>query len=49
MMAELTPDEKDSISHRGRAARELSIWLARAEERSRPRGALSDLLRKSRP
>jgi XTP/dITP diphosphohydrolase len=48
-MAELTPDEKDSISHRGRAARELSIWLARAEEESRPRGALSDLLRKSRP
>ena len=48
-MAELTPDEKDSISHRGRAGRELAIWLARAEEQSRPRGALSDLLRKSRP
>jgi XTP/dITP diphosphohydrolase len=48
-MAELTPDEKDSISHRGRAARKLAIWLARAEEQSRPRGALSDLLRKSRP
>jgi XTP/dITP diphosphohydrolase len=48
-MAELTPDEKDSISHRGRAARELSIWLARAEEGSRPRGALTDLLRRSRP
>jgi XTP/dITP diphosphohydrolase len=48
-MAELTPDEKDSISHRGRAARELSIWLARAEEQSRPRGALTDLLRRSRP
>jgi XTP/dITP diphosphohydrolase len=48
-MAELTPDEKDSISHRGRAARKLSIWIARAEEESRPRGALSDLLRKNRP
>jgi XTP/dITP diphosphohydrolase len=47
-MAELTRDEKDSISHRGRAARELSIWLARAEEQARPRGALSDLLRRPR-
>lgn len=27
-MAELAPSEKDAISHRGRAARELSAWLA---------------------
>ena len=27
-MAELTPDEKDAISHRGRAARALREWLA---------------------
>jgi XTP/dITP diphosphohydrolase len=26
-MAELTPDEKNAISHRGRAARELAIHL----------------------
>jgi XTP/dITP diphosphohydrolase len=42
-MAELTPDEKDAISHRGRAARELAIQLARAEEHARPRGPLADL------
>jgi XTP/dITP diphosphohydrolase len=47
-MAELTPDEKDTISHRGRAARELAIRLARAEDAARPRGALSDLLWRSR-
>ena len=47
-MAELTPDEKDTISHRGRAARELAIRLARGEEAARPRGALTDLLRRSR-
>src|ERR687893_1100303 len=41
-MAELTPDEKDAISHRGRAARELAIRLARAEEGARPRGRLAD-------
>ena len=28
-MAELAPDEKAAISHRGRAARELVTWLAR--------------------
>jgi len=28
-MAELSDDEKDAISHRGRAARELLAWLAR--------------------
>jgi XTP/dITP diphosphohydrolase len=27
-MAELTPEEKDVISHRGRAARALLDWLA---------------------
>ena len=27
-MAELAPDEKDAISHRGRAARALRAWLA---------------------
>jgi XTP/dITP diphosphohydrolase len=26
-MAELTPEEKDAISHRGRAARALLVWL----------------------
>jgi len=29
-MAELTDAQKDAISHRGRAARELQAWLARA-------------------
>jgi inosine/xanthosine triphosphate pyrophosphatase family protein len=28
-MAELTPEEKDAISHRGRAARALADWLER--------------------
>jgi XTP/dITP diphosphohydrolase len=28
-MAELTPEEKDAISHRGRAVRELLAWLQR--------------------
>ena len=32
-MAELSPDEKDAISHRGRAARALLAWLAEREER----------------
>jgi XTP/dITP diphosphohydrolase len=35
-MAELSPDEKDAISHRGRAARMLLEWLAQ-----RPDGAVS--------
>jgi inosine/xanthosine triphosphate pyrophosphatase family protein len=26
-MAELTPEEKDAISHRGRAARAFLAWL----------------------
>jgi XTP/dITP diphosphohydrolase len=47
-MAELDPEEKDAISHRGRAARALAIALARAQEEARPRGLFSDLLRRSR-
>jgi XTP/dITP diphosphohydrolase len=46
-MAELDPAEKDAISHRGRAARALAIWLARREEEARPRGLFSDLFRRS--
>jgi XTP/dITP diphosphohydrolase len=44
-MAELSPEEKDEISHRGRAARELRRRLLEAEEEARPRGPLADLLR----
>jgi XTP/dITP diphosphohydrolase len=44
-MAELTPEEKDAISHRGRAARELRRRLLEAEEAKRPRGLLAGLLR----
>jgi XTP/dITP diphosphohydrolase len=47
-MAELDPDEKDAISHRGRAARALAIQLAMDEERARPRGPLSDLMNRRR-
>ena len=47
-MAELDPDEKDAISHRGRAARALAIKLALAEEQARPRGPMSDLFRRRR-
>jgi XTP/dITP diphosphohydrolase len=43
-MAELTPEDKDAISHRGRAARELRKRLLRAAEESRPRGPLAALL-----
>jgi XTP/dITP diphosphohydrolase len=32
-MAELAPEEKDAISHRGRAARALLAWLAERPER----------------
>jgi XTP/dITP diphosphohydrolase len=46
-MAELSPEEKDAISHRGRAARELRRLLLEAEEAARPRGPLADLLRRS--
>jgi XTP/dITP diphosphohydrolase len=47
-MAELDPDEKDAISHRGRAARALAIQVAHAEEEARPRGPLGDLFRRRR-
>jgi XTP/dITP diphosphohydrolase len=47
-MAELSPEEKDAISHRGRAARELALELLRIEDAERPRSPLGDLLRKSR-
>jgi XTP/dITP diphosphohydrolase len=44
-MAELSPEEKDQISHRGRAARELKRILLEAEEEARPRGPFADMLR----
>jgi XTP/dITP diphosphohydrolase len=44
-MAELTPDEKDAISHRGRAARELRRRLLVEEDAKQPRGLLAGLLR----
>jgi XTP/dITP diphosphohydrolase len=44
-MAELSPEEKDAISHRGRAARELRRALLRADEEARPRGPLAEMLR----
>jgi XTP/dITP diphosphohydrolase len=47
-MAELSPAEKDAISHRGRAARALKLELLRAEEEGHPRGPLGDLLRSRR-
>jgi XTP/dITP diphosphohydrolase len=47
-MAELDPEEKDSISHRGRAARALAIQLLVAEEEAHPRGPISDLFRRRR-
>lgn len=47
-MAELSADEKDAISHRGRAARELKLKLLRAEDEGRSRGPLADLLRRMR-
>ena len=43
-MAELTPEEKDTISHRGRAARSLAIRLLRAAEAERPAEPLRSLL-----
>ena len=43
-MAELSADEKDAISHRGRAARELARKLRAAEEADRPSGPLRALL-----
>jgi XTP/dITP diphosphohydrolase len=44
-MAELTPEQKDAISHRGRAARELRRRLFEEEETRRPRSPLAGLLR----
>ena len=40
-MAELAPEEKDAISHRGRAAHALLRWLARERERGRGSGRLA--------
>ena len=42
-MAELTPREKDAISHRGRAARALVLRLLEAEEAERPGSPLRSL------
>jgi len=42
-MAELTPREKDAISHRGRAARALVLRLLEAEEAERPGSPLRAL------
>jgi XTP/dITP diphosphohydrolase len=43
-MAELSAEEKDTISHRGRAARALAARLVELEEESRPQGPLRALL-----
>jgi XTP/dITP diphosphohydrolase len=42
-MAELTPREKDAISHRGRAARALVLRLLEADEAERPGNPLRSL------
>ena len=47
-MAELDPEEKAAISHRGRAARALRTKLLDAEEGARPPGPFRSLLRRSR-
>jgi XTP/dITP diphosphohydrolase len=47
-MAELSAEEKDAISHRGHAARELKLKLLRAEDEARPRGPIGDLFRRAR-
>jgi XTP/dITP diphosphohydrolase len=47
-MAELSPQEKDEISHRGRAARELKLILLEAEDDARTRGPLAQLFRDGR-
>ena len=41
-MAELAPEEKDAISHRGRAAHALLRWLAERRERGSGRLASAD-------
>jgi XTP/dITP diphosphohydrolase len=43
-MAELSPEEKDAISHRGRAARTLVARLTVLEEAERPAGPVRSLL-----
>ena len=43
-MAELTPEDKDAISHRGRAARALVLTLLQADETARPAGPLRSML-----
>src|SRR5918999_814345 len=43
-MAELSPEEKDAISHRGRAARALAARLLEIEDADRPAGPLRALL-----
>jgi len=40
-MAELAPEEKDAISHRGRAAHALLRWLAEECEGGRGSGRLA--------
>lgn len=47
-MAELSAAEKDAISHRGRAARELKLKLLRAEDQERLRSPIADLIRRAR-
>jgi XTP/dITP diphosphohydrolase len=47
-MAELTPGEKDAISHRGRAARALASRLRELEEERRPPSPLRSLLGRRR-
>ena len=43
-MAELTPEQKDAISHRGRAARALVARLRAAAEAEQPASAFEYLL-----
>ncbi len=47
-MAELSPDEKDAISHRGRAARALATKLHELDEERRPAGPFRDLFARKR-
>jgi XTP/dITP diphosphohydrolase len=47
-MAELSPDEKDAISHRGRAARALALKLRELDEERRPAGPLRDMFARKR-
>jgi len=47
-MAELDPAEKDAISHRGRAARELVRRLVELDAERRPRGLITDVFSRRR-